>query len=523
MLTRRLFPWICLAGLAAAQNQPAPEPRLDARAVTVDVLVRNKNGPVSGLTKDDFTLLDKGKPQNLKIFQAVAEQDPNAKLSPPSPIVGSNRLTRTGAMPLATTVILYDRVNTPPSDQAFMRQQVLALLSSLKETDHFAFYSLGRTLRVVTDFTEDPAPIIHAAARLKANPPQTAPADAAEQATQKALEAALVPAQTLDNVYRVATTARAFESITRHLSGLPGRKNVAWITRTFPLTFGADFNRRDETEKELNDATTMLQNEDVALYPVNPGGAGRGENDRSTPNTPTEGQLMPGSNSSISDTGALSDISTMENIANATGGTAIYGINEISTAVRQVMAEAEFSYRLGYYPDNKMFDGKSHSLDVKLAKSSATAGATLRYRKRYLASKQDPRLDTPPVGQLAVDPLDATAITLAGYAEPDTARPGVQKVHVMVNLGDLRMEHLGDHWKGAFELGLYFLDSAGAKGSAQVINLNLTDDQVKKAIASGMVVDSAIDTKNQATELRAVVRDKTSGAAGSVRIPAGAH
>ena len=519
----RLFPWICLAGLAAAQNAPAPEPRLDARAVAVDVLVRNKTGPVSGLTKDDFTLLDIGKAQNLAIFEAVAERDPNAKLAPPSEVVGSNRLTRTGAMPLATTVILYDRVNTPPSDQAFMRQQVLVLLSSLKENDHFAFYSLGRTLRVVTDFTDDPLPVINAAARLKANPPQPAPADPAEQAMQKTLEDALVPVQTLDNVYRVATTARAFESITRHLSGLPGRKNVAWITRTFPLTFGADYNRRDETEKELNDATTMLQNEDVALYPVNPGGAGTGENDRSTPKTPTEGRLMPGSNSSISDVGALSDISTMENIANATGGTAFYGINEITTPVRQVMAETGLSYRLGYYPDNKMFDGKSHGLDVKLAKKPETAGATLRYRKRYVASKQDPRLGTPAVGQLAVDPLNATAITLAGYAEPDLARPGVQKVHVMVNLGDLRMEHMGDHWKGAFDLGLYFLDAAGAKGSSQVISLNLSDDQVNKALVSGMVVDSAIDTKNQAAELRAVVRDKTSGAAGSVRIPLGAQ
>lgn len=522
MLTRTIFPWICLAGLAAAQNQPPPDPRLDARMVALDVLVRNKNGPVSGLTKDDFTLLDKGKAQNIASFQAVPERDPNAKLSPPSPVVGSNRLTRTGAMPQSATVILYDRVNTPPSDQAFMRQQVLALLSSLKETDHFAFYSLGRTLRVVTDFTDDPAPVIHAAIRLRASPPQPAPADPAEEAAQKTLEDALVPAQTLDNVYRVATTARAFESITRHLSGLPGRKNVAWITRTFPLTFGADFNRRDETEKELNDATTMLQNEDVALYPVNPGGAGTGENDRSTPRTPTEGRLMPGSNSSISEVGALSDISTMENIANATGGTAFYGINEITTPVRQVMTEAEFSYRLGYYPDNKMFDGKSHSLDVKLAKKPETAGATLRYRKRYLASKQDPRLNTPPVGELAVDPLNATAITLAGYAEPDPARPGVQKVHVMVDLRDLRMEHMGDHWKGAFDLGLYLLDRAGARGGAQVINLNLTDAQVNKALASGMVVDSAIDTRNQSAELRAVVRDKISGAAGSVRIPVGA-
>jgi len=512
---------VCLAGVAVSQEQPGPERRLDARMVAVDVVVRNKSGPVSGLTKDDFTLLDKGKPQEIAIFQAVPEPDPNAKLSPPSPAVGSNRVTRAGATPQSATVILYDRVNTPVSEQAFARKQVLALLSSMKESDRFAFYSLARTLSVVTDFTDEPGKLIHAAIRLNANAPQAAPAEPAEQAAQKALEEALVPQQTLDNVYRVKVTAKAFEIITRHLAGLPGRKNVAWITRTFPLTFGADVNRRNELDKEISDATTALQNEDVALYPINPGGAGIGQTDTTTPNTPTEGRLMPRANSSISDAGAISDTSTMENIATATGGLAFYGINEISSSVRQVMSEAELSYRLGYYPDSKTFDGKPHSIEVKLARKVESGGVTLRYRKRYLASKQAPRLGTPAAGELAMEPLDATAVTLAGYSEPDPARAGWQKVHVMVDLRDLRLEHNGERWVGGFELGIYIVNANPPYGSTQTINLNLTDDQVKKAIGSGMIVDSAIDTKNQAVQIRAVVRDKTTGAAGSVRIPAG--
>src|SRR5581483_10349315 len=99
----------------------------------------------------------------------------------------------------------------------------------------FGFYSLGKTLTVVHDFTEDAGPLIHAAGRLTATPPQAAPSEPAEQAVQKLLEDALVPIQDMDNIYRVAETARTFQSITRHLSGLPGRKQVVWITRTFPL------------------------------------------------------------------------------------------------------------------------------------------------------------------------------------------------------------------------------------------------------------------------------------------------
>ena len=40
------------------------------------------------------------------------------------------------------TVILFDKMNTPSVDQVVARRETLALLSTLKQTDHVAFYSL---------------------------------------------------------------------------------------------------------------------------------------------------------------------------------------------------------------------------------------------------------------------------------------------------------------------------------------------------------------------------------------------
>jgi len=37
----------------------------------VDVIVRNKNGSVEGLKKDDFTLLDEGKPQPISVAHVL--------------------------------------------------------------------------------------------------------------------------------------------------------------------------------------------------------------------------------------------------------------------------------------------------------------------------------------------------------------------------------------------------------------------------------------------------------------------
>ena len=62
----------CLVALAApAQNDPSTHEsaiRVNTRLVEVDVVVRDKNGPVRGLTKTDFTILDRGKPQTIATF-----------------------------------------------------------------------------------------------------------------------------------------------------------------------------------------------------------------------------------------------------------------------------------------------------------------------------------------------------------------------------------------------------------------------------------------------------------------------
>jgi VWFA-related protein len=484
----------------------------------VDVVVRNKSGAVTGLTKEDFALTDKGKEQRIDAFAATAARRTDDTALPLSPGVGSNRVNWRGEVVQSASIILFDRLNTSTLDQATVHKQVLMLLSSLKETDIVGFYSLGRELTVVHDFTDNPLALARAAARLT-DPGSAAPADPAEQATVKRLDEALIPAQGIDATVRVSATHKAFQSIGRHLSGLPGRKNLVWIARSFPTTFGSDFNRRSEYEKELNAAISTLQEENVALYAINPSGAGAGQEESFALDRPQEGRLMPGANAAQSlGPGAISDFSTQQTIAEATGGVAFHNGNEIESAIRGAMAEQEFEYTLGFYPDDKTLDGRLHDLNIKLAKKSEASGVFLRYRKKYVASTRDTRLQTPSPPELASDPLNATAIQLAAYAQPDPARPGFQKVDVAVDVNDLKMEHRGDHWIGAFDLGVYIEGAGALIGSAQTINLDLTEEQRSQAVSSGLTVGSAIDTKKQAAKLRVVVRDRVNGSAGAVRI-----
>jgi VWFA-related protein len=74
-------PWVAVAALllGPTQDTPPPETRFPAQVeqVTVDVVVVDRRGqPVTGLLRDDFTVLDEGQPQAITSFDVVRPPRP---------------------------------------------------------------------------------------------------------------------------------------------------------------------------------------------------------------------------------------------------------------------------------------------------------------------------------------------------------------------------------------------------------------------------------------------------------------
>ncbi len=80
----------------AAQPQPPAGPifRSGTHLVEVEVVVRDKNGPINGLTREDFTVLDQGKPQPIAVFTLPRHPKPAR-----SPGTVSNRANLNPAPP----------------------------------------------------------------------------------------------------------------------------------------------------------------------------------------------------------------------------------------------------------------------------------------------------------------------------------------------------------------------------------------------------------------------------------------
>src|SRR6202158_3363699 len=175
-----LLSWLAAGTIVSAQQQQPPAPpsaetsrnvssiRVATHLVQVNVIVNDKHGnPITGLTKEDFVLLDNKRPQEIQLLSAETNLRRDLPQTPLPPDTFTNRLSEHGSVPASVTVILLDALNTEFADQALTRKQVLKFLEHLRPQDRVALYWLGNNLYVLNDFTTDVASLREAIARSK--------------------------------------------------------------------------------------------------------------------------------------------------------------------------------------------------------------------------------------------------------------------------------------------------------------------------------------------------------------------
>ena len=527
MLKQAVFALIALSSVAKAQAPAATPPTpTGPRLILLDVLVNNDKGPVRDLTKDDFVVEDKGKKQTLAVFAITESGKMGAATSLPGG-VATNRFNSKGETQQTATIVLYDRINSGATDQAFVRSQILRLFAGLKESERVGFYSLGFNLKMVRDYSEDVGPLAKAAQALLQSPTVPDSFSPAEKALFKDLTDAIAPMQELQNQARVNITYPAFRSIGRHLSGVMGRKNLLWITSVFPLTYGNSVDRRKNDQAEVDAFKANLTDANISLYPIDPGGTGASFNQTGAAPVANEGSLMPGAlrnqagTSSMSNTDtSLTGNQTMQLLADATGGKSYRNANDITPALREVTASATYTYTLGFYPDAKTLDGRFHDLKVTFAKKPATDKAKASHRKQYLAWAPDTQAATDikaTMPELVDDSLLANGVGLMGVVNPDPAKPGLQVIDIRIAASDLRFEPRGDKWVAAFDVAITV---EGQKGAAMKNYApQLAADQMATIMMNGMDIRESLDTGSNSGVFRVSLLDKLGGGSGAIRIP----
>lgn len=552
---------------------------VDTHLVQVDVLVRDKNGPVTGLTRDDFILLDRGKPQEIAVFSSAADAriaaPAGVSTTPAAPLPAgsfSNRVDRAGRPVAGATVILLDLLNTDFDHQAYAREGLLKYLRSLEGGEQVAIYMLGNALTVLQDFTDDPKKLIGAVRKFDPKDLAFLIQGIQSQDVMDPVDRAMYAMSSgFYSTRRQQITSRASAQIAEHMSGIPGRKSLVWVSDA-PGGAGAEPLRaaninlysvharsvgesgvfgwlRDSQEKGLG---ATPQSPPLCLSPD--ASAGNASVGMASPNVkPVElsailtAQLP--SHAGMTPAKDKPGCVTPAPMGGGGGGVAVStGVSfgdamDLARAVQQAEEDAANNYTLGFYPSADALDGKLHAITVKLATLTESAPVNpalkvlnaiagietkpaieVRYRSEYLAAaKHGPLLASAAVASavpasvksLFESPLNATAIGLTAAATPDG--PAKYQVSITIDLHDLHLERQSTAFVGSAEISFHVEGSTTIR--TERARIQLTEDQLPAALQAGMALKDSFMAEGQNPAVRIVVRDLATGALGSLRVP----
>jgi VWFA-related protein len=543
--------------------------RVETRLIEVNVVAQDSKGrAVKDLTRDDFKLFDNGKEVPIGVFAAQSVGTTSQRITTLPLHTFTNRLP---GVPPSVTIILLDGLNTSFEDQTWARTEVVRFLENLQPQDRVAIMLLGDHLYMLQDFTSDPTTLLavlksrkaRIASELKSSAPPvtgeaastgagepsggTAPfggssegavqteqaqtgqssgaggssgatrpsgssmGAAAAQAKQAEEEATMEEFEEhvrgLISVDRVLSSLAAFLDIADFLKQFPGRKNLIWVSASFPVSIGFDTSRPPGDTRpqihfglEIERAFKALNDADIAVYPVD-----------------ARGLVVGTSNYFYSTRG------TMEELADHTGGRAFYNTNDLARVIRTAVDDSQANYTLGFYPRNIHWDAKYHELKVKVARP----GVHLRYRKGYYAALDNPanaEQANALIQRALRSPLDTTGLGLTVNLEKDRKNPAKGALlRIVMDAHDISFEGKGGSKTAALEIVMV---QSGADGkvlnsSRADINMRVAGSGMDRLLNLGLRVRKRLDLVKGATTVQLIVRDPASGNIGSVRIPLG--
>jgi VWFA-related protein len=484
-MRRVSFLWL-IGRMACALQVPVNSPpdvtfRTGVKLVQVSVIAEDKHGkPVGDLRREDFKILDNGSPRDIRLFVAKSE---NSNITPPPrpPNIFTNEATRPASSRSGFSVILIDSIFTDfgdPFDQpgsANARLYALRALQSIPLGERVAVYVTARKFQTVCEFTSDrdllERQLKHWRPRID-TPDVVNMRDFLHSSNRGGLAAEEDPAiqfPLMDALQRASSSNHEMDQVAEHLAGIPGRKNLIWLSTQFVIG--------PQALRKFNEAN-------VGIYPVNI-------------------------------RGVMSTLDPLKyrlkGIAALTGGVAYSMRNDIDVAIREAMEDGRVSYTLGFYQSEEDDPLETHRLAVRVSRP----GVVLRYRATYRAEAPPPHSinAVAELVQALNRPIDATGIRIQASVTRDRDR---LKLKAVVDVASLELAPIEDRWRGKIEFAARFTAAEGTpvgEVSSQTLSLNLRREQ------QGVGYNNELTIPSEAVELKLLFANLTSGKIGTLTIP----
>lgn len=388
---------VLISTLLCAQQPEAPTFRASANLVIVTVFVKDKDGqPVRGLSRDDFVVLETGKPQTISVFEFQEVENP----AEPAASIATETTPAalpSAAAPVASTpapgairyrdkrllVLFFDWSSMQPPEQIRAREAAQDFIrTKMTASDLVMVATFSSTLKVEQEFTSDRDALL---ALLDKFLPGEETGLTEGNTEEDTAEDSLFSADESEfNLFNTDRKLAALEDIARSLQALPEKKALIY--------FSSGVNRTGvENESQLRATTNAAVRANVSFYPIDarglsaepPGGGVQ------TAAMPRGTGLFSGGQQNRQRSRQLGSQETLTALADDTGGKALLDTNDLEAGITQAQRSLRSYYVLGYYSSDDRRDGRFRRVQVRLSDAArARTRALLEYRQGYFAEKE---------------------------------------------------------------------------------------------------------------------------------------
>jgi VWFA-related protein len=517
------------AGAQAGKAAPPPESEpfvdiVNVGVVNVDVYVTTKKGePVTGLRREDFQLFENGRPVEITNFYAVEEgraSTPPAETAAPAPAAETP-----GAAPAPPAappepespqaredqrlrlVIYIDNFNLRPFNRNRVMRDLRAFIGQkLSKDDQLMLVTYDRELHVRRTFTSDPGLIAAAMLDLEKISAQGVHADSERRDAMQRIEDAQTVAEAESHARSYAQSTyndlqfsvNALKKMIDSLAGMPGRKAVVYVSDGLQMIAGQDvfyavqnkFGEQStsltqtmefDISRRLIEVAAQANANRITFYTID--AAGLRVYDSVSAENRGPGVSSPGL-SQLVDSVRFSNLqSTLQLLAEKTGGRAILNTNSVAPQLERIGRDFNTYYSLGYTPPH-FGDGRYYKIEVKVKNRK---DLVVRHREGYRDKSTDSRMTDSTLAALNF-PFEENPLGVAvEFGQPKPREDGFFLVPVMVRIpiGKLVLVPREATEDARVRLFIAALDSKGGTSEVQQAPVPISIPKAEVATAQG--------------------------------------
>jgi VWFA-related protein len=548
--TSLLFVLMLVSPSLTAQQAPPPRPpgdqppitfKVEVNYVEVDAVVTDAQGNfVRDLTKDDFQVLEQGKPQTVSNFSLVdipvqKFDPPLYKTKPIEPDVRSNRTDFNGRV----FVIVLDDLNVSFQRTGRVRAAAKQFIERyLGANDIAAIVQTGGGRRSAQEFTSSRERLIAVVDRFAGQKEKSATLEKLDDYYRSGGMSTTGPRDTAEHIraYKARNTFTVLKNVADYMGGIRGRRKAVVL-----FSEGVDYDIYNPIANQYandirqygQDAIAAATRANVSFYAVDPRGLlgiddGLGAELSAFPLDPTLGIGM----SELAREQQIAQDS-LRTISSETGGFASINANDYQNNFARIIQDNSSYYVLGYYSTDTKRDGSFRTLNLRVKRP----GLQVRARKGYVAPKgRATPPGTPPPAAIAASiamrdalnsPIPATGLNISAFAAPmagattgKAKTPGMATVLVVVELDGraLTFKEEGGLFANDVEVAIVATDDTGKvrEGIKDNAKLQLRPETHKAVASNGVRMTRRLELPPGRYQLRIGARESFGGRVGSV-------